>query len=63
MIRVPTQYETMRLNVFLKNGDRFLGKDTTNLPLGDNECTVCFWEEDILMIFPMEQVERLEMLF
>lgn len=63
MIRNPENHENLTLNVFLKNGEEFLGKDATNQPLGDNERVVSFWNDGKLVVYPMEQVDHIEMIF
>jgi len=65
MIKQVTQEqaENMKLNVHLKSGECFSGVDSPIAPLGDNEIVVSFWLDDTLMIYPMDQIEHLEMIF
>jgi len=63
MIKTPESMDNLKLNIFLTNGKVFRDKDTTTQPLGDNETSVSFWHNDKLLIYPLEQVEHIEMIF
>lgn len=63
MIIIPENFENIKLNIFLKNGEVFKNKDTTNQPLGENEKVVGFWHNKKLKIYPMEQIDHIEMIF
>ena len=63
MIRTVENEENLQLNIFLKNGDSFMKKDIPDNPFGQNEKVVSFWNEGKLMMYPMDQVEHIELLF
>ena len=63
MIKVPENENNLELNVFLKNGKTFLNKDVPNQPMGKNERVVSFWNDDRLMVYPMEQIDHIEIIF
>lgn len=64
MVKFPSDTENISLNVFLKNGDAYMGKDITNQPLGESERVVSFWSDDTTVVsYPLEQVERFEFVF
>ena len=62
MIKVPEGME-ISINVFLKNGEKYLGKDITNQPLGEHEKLVSFWHEGKIRTYPIRQVEYFEFVF
>ena len=64
MVKLPTNTENISLNVFLKNGEIYVGKDITNQPLGEHDRVVSFWrDENTVVTYPLEQVERFEFVF
>ena len=63
MIKEPKNMQSLKLNVFLKNGTSYLNKDTTPKPFGEMERVVGFWDEDMIIMIPMEQVYRVELVF
>ena len=62
-IKTPENYDSMTINVHLKNGTEFIGKDIPQVPLGDSERNVSFWNENKVLCYPMSQVEHIEYLF
>ena len=65
MIRQPSEAEVtkMKINVYLKTGEEFIGKDLTEQPLTDKELFVGFWDGDIIKIYPSETVAKIEYTF
>lgn len=63
MIKDPTNLKNLKLNVFLKDGESYLGKDTTSKPFGDNDRMVGFWQDNAITIIPMDLVKKIEMFF
>ena len=63
MIKVPESMENLKLNIFLKNGEVFNNKNTTNQPMGECEKVVSFWHDEKLVVYPMAQVDHIEMVF
>jgi hypothetical protein len=62
MVRNPVS-EDMSINVFLINGEEFIDRDVPQAPFGELEKSVCFWDDDKLVMYPMSQVGRVELLF
>lgn len=60
MLRMPKTDE-FKLNVFLKDGSSFLGKDLPQRPFGEREVVVAFWHEDKIRMYPMTAVEYVEL--
>ena len=58
MVRNTEEYDSTTISVFLKNGEVFQRKDVTPSPLGDNDNFVCFWDNNSIVTYPMEQVEK-----
>lgn len=50
------ELENLKINVVLKSGKSFLGKDVPPKPLGEHERVISFWDDNAIMCFPMEQV-------
>jgi len=66
MVRVPNEnnISNLKLNVYLKNGETYFDKDSTDKPFGDSGEMVCFWEDkNIIVIIPMAEVSKVEMVF
>ena len=64
MIRAPSDYEHLTLNVYLTNGQEYLNVDTTEKPFGEDGNMVGFWtDETTIVMVPMKGVYMIEMLF
>lgn len=63
MLREVKNRENAKINVDLKDGRKFLGKDIHSKPFGDYERVVSFWDGDALMVFPMDQVKEVALYF
>lgn len=65
MIRIPNELETenMKINVYLKSGEEFKGKDLPPQPITDQEMFVSFWDGDIIKMFPLENIHKIEYYF
>ena len=59
MIRgIDTQdYAKMVVTVKLYDGTTFFGKDFPNIPFGDHDKIFSFWDEDTLIVIPVENVK------
>ncbi len=60
MIRPINLEGNLKVNVFLKTGVSFLGKDITQRPCGDHDRIVAFWDGDVIIIIPMTEVKLIE---
>lgn len=67
MVKSPTQeqLETLKLNVYLKNGRKFLGCDVPPEPFGEglNANGVSFWQQESLYYIPMSEVREVVITF
>lgn len=61
MIRVP-ETDQILINVKLKSGELFEGKDMTNQPMGEHERWVSFWHDDRIRVYPMRDIEYWELI-
>ena len=61
MVRMP-KTQNFKINVFLKNGDCFNDKDIPNQPFGEDGRVVSFWDEDRLIVFPMDEIFCVELI-
>ena len=61
MIRLP-EVNSFKINVKLKDGTMFSGKDTIYKPFGESEKLISFWIDDVIRIYPMEQVNYIELI-
>ena len=52
-----------KTNVYLKDGEEYLGKDITSKPMGDNDRFMSFWESGGIVIIPMDLIKRAEIYF
>jgi len=63
MVRDPEGNEALiTVNVFLKNGESFLGKDVTSNPFGDNGSVMSFWHNDLIRSYPMADIAYIEII-
>lgn len=63
MVRDPLS-ENIKINVYLKNGDSFIGKDITSNPVGSKERVVSFWlDNDTIRVYPVDEVRYFEYVF
>lgn len=53
--------DTVKISVFLKSGLQHCDKDIPIKYISDDGKFVLFYEENILVIIPMELVERIEL--
>lgn len=60
MIRQP-KTDSLKINVILETGEMFIAKDIPPKPFGENERMVSFWQDDRIMIIPMERVHKIEL--
>ncbi len=60
MIRIPENRQLL-MNVKLKSGEMFENKDITDSPFGEHERLVCFWNGDKIRVYPMHDIEYLEL--
>lgn len=54
----PTSF---KMNVKLKNGREYLGKDMVPRPFGEHDRVVAFLHEGAVMVFPLADVECVQM--
>lgn len=59
MIRMP-ETDEFTINVKLKTGTEFLKRDVTNQPFGDHGNVVSFWHGDAIRMYPLVDVEYVE---
>ena len=50
------------ITVKLKNGELFENRDVPTSPFGDHEAVVSFWNECKLMVYPISDVEYVEII-
>lgn len=62
MVKNPTS-EDMSINVFLKNGEEFTNRDIPQAPFGEFEKVVYFWDNGKLVMYPISQVSKIELVF
>jgi hypothetical protein len=55
--------EDIRINVYLRDGSKFIDKKISNQPTGEHERVVSFWNGDILTVYPLDLVQRYEFTF
>jgi hypothetical protein len=51
---------SIRISVYLKDGRSFRQRNVPPNFFGDHERVVSFWEGDVLMVYPMRDVEHVE---
>ncbi len=61
MIREP-ETEQFKISVYFKSGKACLDKDTTSKPFGDHMNVVTFWDDDSIHIYPMDQIDHVELI-
>ena len=44
------------MDVILKDGPNYFGCDIPKKPFGDNERVISIWSDDMILVFPMEEV-------
>lgn len=62
MIKQIQELDKITINVKLKSGELFTNKDIPNMLFGSNETYVAFWHNDRIRIYPLEEVEYVEMI-
>lgn len=63
MVRTPIETLNITISVFLKNGTSFIDKDIPNSLFGQHESFVSFWDEDSIVVYPLDQVQYVQMKF
>jgi len=65
MIKRPEEgkLDTLKLNVYLKDGREYLECDTTPKPFGEHDRIVAFWYAGALYCIPMSEVRQVTMMF
>lgn len=63
MIKQPPTHTNWLINVTLKDGTEYLGKDIPQAPFGQHDKVVSFWEGESLMIIPMTEVKHTALYF
>lgn len=56
--RNPDPNADFVMDVYLKNGQTFIGKDIPVRPMGETENVISFWNDDELYIISMNEVEK-----
>lgn len=51
----------VKINVTLKNGVEYLGKDIPECPFGQNHQTVSFWNDGSIRVIPMSEVKYIDL--
>jgi hypothetical protein len=59
---IDPKTRNLKMSVFTKDGRTFLNRDIPSAPFGENERTVSFWNEDILLIFPLSEIEEVRLI-
>lgn len=52
--------DSLKMNVFMKDGREFLGCDLTLKPMGETERAVGFWHNDVIKMVPLVDVLHVE---
>jgi hypothetical protein len=50
--------EVTSVSVYLKNGERWEYKDIPIQPTGEYEKVISFFDDDNLIVYPLDQVEK-----
>lgn len=56
--RNPDRKDNFVVDVYLKTGETFIGKDIPVRPMGETENVISFWNDDELYIIPMNDVQK-----
>lgn len=62
-IKDITGTENIKINVILRDGTQFIGKDITPKPMGEHDRVISFWDERKLKAYPLDLVEYFEYTF
>ena len=62
-IKTPHDMDTLQLTVTLKDGTVIGPADTTQQPFGNSERIVAVWQGDVVAIYPLDLVQKVEMSF
>lgn len=49
------------MDVILKDGPNYFACDIPTRPFGDNSQVVSIWQDDIILIFPMDKVKSVRL--
>lgn len=61
MIKHLVNESSVKINVYLKDGTEFLGKDIPTSPLGDQGNMISFWvDANTLRVYPLSEVSYIE---
>lgn len=60
MIRDGNTINGIKVNVKLKSGELFEGKDTTSSPMGKYERCIGFWHDGKIRMYSLRDVEYVE---
>jgi hypothetical protein len=55
--------EIIKINVYLRDGCKFIDKRIPDQPMGEHERVISFWEGDVLKVYPLDLVQRYEFTF
>ena len=61
MIKDLQNAENLTMNIVLKDGSKFEGKDIPSRPFGDRENFVSFWVGNVVRMYPIADVEYIEL--
>ena len=61
MIKDLKNLSGLKINVVLKNGEQFLGKDIPSSPCGQFELVVSFWHKGGIRAYPLDMVAYYEL--
>lgn len=62
-LKIPHDMNTLRLTVTLKDGTVIGPADTTQQPFGSSERIVAVWQGDVVAVYPLDLVQKVEMSF
>jgi hypothetical protein len=62
MVKKPTSTD-IKINITLKDGTEYLGKDIPEKPFGEHDRIVGFWEGEALILIPISEVKRVALCF
>jgi hypothetical protein len=62
MMVISPETQEFKLTVITKNEGTYSNKDTVPRPFGEYERIVSFWNDGIIVVIPMAEVERVELI-
>ena len=63
MIKDPTNLNTAKINVYLRDGRSCLGCDIPSKPMGEHDRFVSFWFQRALRVIPLDLVKEIKIYF